>query len=195
MGPDAMNDTTAVVLSISDCCQPPPGVDVLVHLSKITNSAEQQAARFDAVMKVETPWFFFLDDDDELPTNFPGVLDLCKAADVALAYTDETIVHHDDGARTVRRSRAYSQSEHLADPMLVHHLVVMRTSAAQAAVKRLPRGHYCPEFMLFWEVAKSGATYIPAVGYIWHKRPDGMHNQPWVSIGQMRSRLWAKDNP
>jgi hypothetical protein len=195
MGPDAMNDTTAVVLSISDCCQPPPGVDVLVHLSKITNSAEQQAARFDAVMKVETPWFFFLDDDDELPKNFLGVLDLCKAADVALAYTDETIVHHDDGARTVRRSRAYSQSEHLADPMLVHHLVVMRTSAAQAAVKRLPRGHYCPEFMLFWEVAKSGATYIPAVGYIWHKRPDGMHNQPWVSIGQMRSRLWAKDNP
>ena len=186
---------TAVVLSAGDYARTHPGVEVLVHRSEIRDSAQQQAARFDAVMRVAAPWCFFLDDDDDLPANFPGVLEVCMNTGGALAYTDETIVHHDDGARTVRRSRAYSQAEHLTDPMLVHHLVVMRTSAAQAAVQRLPRGHYCPEFMLFWEVAKGGAAYIPAVGYIWHKRPEGMHNQPWVSVGQMQSRLWAKDNP
>lgn len=183
---------TAVVLSAGDYARQHSGFEVLVHRSEIRDSAQQQAARFDALMQVKTPWCFFLDDDDDLPAGFGQILERCIASGAALSYTDEMVVHHDDGARTVRRGRPYSQAEHLADPMLVHHLVVMRTELAQAAVQRLPRGHYCPEFMLFWEVAKSGTTYVPAVGYIWHKRPDGMHNQPWVSMGQMRSRLWAK---
>jgi hypothetical protein len=195
MGAITMSDTTAVILSASPYLRAHPNVDVLVHSSKITDSQEQQAARFEAVLKVETDWFFFLDDDDELPQDFAGVLDLCKSAGTPIAYTDEQVIHHDDGARTVRYSRPYSQADHLADALMVHHLVVMRTAAAKAAVRRLPRGHYCPEFMLFWEVAKGGAAYIPAVGYVWHKRPNGMHNQPWCSMGQMRSRLWAKENP
>lgn len=182
------------MLSRSDYGGTVPGFELLVHRSIIRNSLEQQVARFNAVLKVRTKWFFFLDDDDKLPQGVEEVVAECQGTGAALAFTDELVVL-ENGSHSVRRGKPYSQAAHLEDAMLVHHLVVMRTEVAQNAVRRLPRGHYCPEFMLFWEVAKRGAVYVPLTGYVWHRRASGLHNTPWCSMGQMRSRLWAKSNP
>lgn len=161
----------------------------------IRSAADAQAAWFDAIGLVETPHFFFLDDDDDLPADYLAVLDRCVAADVAVAYTDEA-VQHPDGSRTVRRSRAYSQADHLQAPTLLHHLVLCRTDAARAALQRLPRGHYWPELMLFWALAKQGgAAYVPEVGYVWHRGATGLHTQWWTVLGQVQSQLWCKRNP
>lgn len=189
-----MNDSvTAVVLSAKPYMVPFEGLSVLLHGSIITNAAELQAARFAAILDVHTPFFFFLDDDDALPGDFQEVLDDCIAAGRPLAYTDE-LIRLPDGSEFVRQSAPYSQAAHLADRLLVHHLVLCRTREAQLAVAQLPRGHYCPEFMLYWQMAKGGAAYVPRVGYVWNKG-HGMHTWPETTLSQMRAALWAKANP
>lgn len=180
---------TAVVLTAGQYLRHWPGIEVLVSRQPIRTAADLQRVRFDAVGKVRTSHFFYLDDDDGLPDDYLDVLDLCLAPGAPLAYTDERV----NGER--RRSAHYEQSAHLADPLLVHHLALYETAAACAAVGVLPRGHFCPEFMLAWQVAKGGAAYVPRVGYEWNRRPGGMHDWPCTSLSQTRARLWAKVNP
>lgn len=171
------------------------GVQAVVHApGGIRNAAEAQTAWFDAVAKVETEHFFYLDDDDDLPQGYAGVLELAVSSDADLVYTDE-LVRSPDRPEYLRLAGEYSQAAHLANFMLVHHLAVCRTAAARAAIARLPRGHYWPEMMLFWEMAKAGAVHLPAVGYVWNRRPTGLHVIPSIVMGQTRSALWCKDHP
>lgn len=190
-------DVTAIVLSAGPYKREFDGVVVQVHRSVISDSADLQRARFDAIKYVKTPWLFFLDDDDDLPQNHPAVIGNCMHAanleSAALAYTDE-LIRLADGSQSVRKSLRYSQHAHLRDFQLLHHLVLCRTDAALVAVNYLPRGHYCPEFMLYWQMAKSGAVYVPEVGYIWNKG-DGMHLWPETTISQMKAALWCKEHP
>lgn len=180
---------TAVVLTAGSYGTTWPGLEVLVRRQVIRNAAELQAARFNAVLDVRTSHFFYLDDDDTLPAGHLDVLAECKARAAPLAYTDELV------GVEVRKSAPYSQAAHLADPLLVHHLALYETAEARRAVAQLPRGHYCPEIMLAWQVAKRGAAYVPRIGYVWNKRPSGMHNWPSTSLSQMRALLWCKANP
>lgn len=180
---------TAVVLSANDYRRKWEGLDVLVVRSTIRTAADLQAARFGAVNRVRAPHFFFLDDDDDLPEDYLDVLDECVRTEAALTYTDEMV------NEKPRCSAPYSQRAHFDDALLVHHLALYRTADAQDAVRRLPRGHYCPEFMLSWEVAKRGAAYIPRIGYRWNRRATGMHTWPCTSLSQTRALLWAKENP
>ena len=184
---------TAIVLSAQPYTPTFVGIEVLTHRSIIRNSAELQAARYAAVARVRTSHFFFLDDDDELLADHVATLDQCLAADQALAYTDELIRYVDGTEKTTAR-QAYSQAAHRADPMLVHHLALCRTADALEAIKRVPRGHFCPELLLYWELAKAGAAYVPAVGYVWNKG-HGMHTWPLTAISQVRSALWCKEHP
>jgi len=188
VGAGAMK-VTAVVLTRGAYLHDWQGLDVCVHRSTIRTAADLQRARFDALEHVRTPHFFFLDDDDGLPAGYLDVLQRCLDAAAPLAYTDELVA----GARRVRGP--YSQAAHLAHPMLVHHLALYETAAAREAVATLPRGHFAPEYLLAWEVAKRGAAYVPEVGYIWNRRPGGMHSWPATSLSWMRALLWAKDNP
>jgi hypothetical protein len=149
-----------------------------------------QAARFDAVAKVTTQFFFFLDDDDDLPDDYLVVLDRCMRAEAVIAYTDE-LVRHPDGREERSSKSSYSPAAHMSEPQLVHHLVLCRTREAQAASKRLPRGHFCPHFMLYWELAKGGAAHVPEIGYVWNRNAQGMHLWPSTSMSQMRALLWA----
>lgn len=189
---ESLHDVTAVVLSARPYTRTFPGVDMLVHHCLIADAQDLQAARFDSIAKVRTPFFFFLDDDDDLPANYPEVLDRCLLVEAPLVYTDE-IIRFPSGNEMRRRSAPYSQEAHLADMLLVHHLVLCRTADAKVAVAHLPRGHYAPEQMLFWELAKGGAQYVPVDGYIWN-RGTGMHTWPATSISQMRSMLWCAAN-
>lgn len=160
---------------------------------RFASAADVQRAWFDSIDLVRTPWFFWLDDDDELPAGYLQVIERCVAAGAPLAYTDEE-VRSPDGSRTVRRARPYSQDDHLQAPTLLHHLVLCRTDAARAALQRLPRGHYWPELLLFWELAKQGAAYLPEVGYVWRRGATGLHAQWWTVLGQVQSQIWCMNN-
>jgi len=170
------------------------GLDVVVHdAGRIDSAAKAQAAWFDAIDSVSTEHFFFLDSDDDLPLAADRVLDRCLAANVPLAYTDELWIS--EGGSHRHCGAPYSQDEHLARPLIVHHLALCRTDAARDAVHRLPRGHYWPEMMLFWELAKGGARYVPEIGYHWNKRATGLHQQWFTALGQAQSRFWCLRNP
>lgn len=180
---------TAVVLSARRYARRWDGIEVLVHRSFISDAAQLQRARFDAALKVRTKHFFYLDDDDDLPVDYLQVLQQCTQAGAPLAYTDELVA----GERVSRRP--YSRAAHLGDPQLVHHLALYRTEAARRAIAALPLGHYAPEVMLSWQVAKEGAAYLPIVGYHWHRTPGGMHSWPCTSMSQARALIWARANP
>lgn len=161
-----------------------------LHGRHFKRAADVQAAWFDAIDLVDTPHFFFIDDDDAVPPGHADVLARCLDAGTAIAYTDEQV-------NTERRSRAsYSQAAHLANPTLVHHLVVCRTDVARAVLRDLPRGDFWPEMLLYWEMAKrGGATHVPEVGYLWNKGERGLHKEWFTVLGMANSRNWCAQNP
>lgn len=152
-------------------------------------AADVQRAWFDAVALVDTEHFFFIDDDDELPPDHLRVLQRCVDAGAAIAYTDEQV----NGERRVRAP--YSQEAHLANPTLVHHLVLCRTELALEVIRDLPRGHFWPEMLLFWEMARrGGAVHVPEVGYLWHRSAGGLHTKWFTVLGMHNARAWCAQN-
>lgn len=193
-----MNEVSAVVLSARDYEREFEGIDVQLYKSVIRESKDLQHARFTAIEQAKTPWFFFLDDDDDLPDNYLSVIGKCidavKANGAAYAHTDE-IVRISNGETWLRKSAPYTQNWHMQSPLLVHHLVLFDTAKAKLAVAKLPRGSYNPEFMLFWEAAKMGTAYVPEVGYIWNKRRDAMHAQRETGVSCTRAKHWCIQHP
>lgn len=185
---------TAVVLSAGQYACTWPGLEVLVHRSVIRDASDLQRARFEAALQVRTEHFFFLDDDDELAPGYLPLLARCVAAGAPLVYTDELVTESDGSAQLVTR-KPYDRAEHFRCPLEIHHLVLCDTAAAQRSIARLPRGHFAPEVMLYWDLARNGAVYVPGAPYVWNRRPTGMHRWPCTTISQMRSLLWAKANP
>jgi len=156
---------------------------------RFERASDVQAAWFDAIALVDTPHFFFIDDDDELPADYLSVLSECLEAGSAIAYTDEQV-----GA-AVRRRAPYSQEAHLIEPTLVHHLVLCNTEAARAAVARLPRGEFWPEMLLYWSMAAAGAAaHVPRVGYLWQRAATGLHSQWFTVRGMHNARAWCAQN-
>jgi len=181
-------DITAVILSPRPVIRRIPGVETLVHVSRFNDAAGLLDERLAALQKVQTKWFFYLDDDDDLPYNYKDILARCTAVDTPLAYTNERINDK------LRVSGPYSQEAHLANPLLVHHLAVCRTEAAQKAARVIPRGTYAVEPLLFFQVAKQGATWINETGYIWNRKPTGLSWHPTLTRGLVCALLWAKDH-
>lgn len=195
-------DVTAVILSAEPVTREIPGVLVHSHVSTFDSAEGLLAARKAAIERITTPWFFFLDDDDELPFDFQRVLGLCTAVSTPIAYTDEIIRLNADTAYAKefgpteirRRSKPYSQHDHIEDHCLIHHLAVCRTDAARWALTRVPDGHYGFEPLVWFEVAKGGATYIPEVGYIWNRRDKSMSKQPGMLRAMVLATAWAHRN-
>lgn len=184
---------TAIVLTAGNYLRDWPGLQLVVQRQVITNAAEQLAARFSAISRVRTERFFFLDDDDDLPADYLDVLAECSAHGAPIVYTDELVLTPMNApVGSVISKGPYSRERHYRNPTLLHHLVLCDTRAAITAIERLPRGHYWPEFLLYWELARSGAPYVPRVGYVWNKRERGMHLWPSTIGGQMRAILHAR---
>lgn len=179
---------TAVVLSREPASWPAPeGFQILNHCETFTTTQGIHEARRRALSRVTTPWCFFLDSDDALPDDISDVLEECKSTGAALTYTDERV----NG--TICKRGPYSQDRHLRAPLLVHHLALMRTEVAQAALKAIPRGELWIEMLLYFQVAKSGAAYVPRVGYHWH-RGVGMHRARGILAAQLRAAAWCARN-
>ncbi len=184
---------TALVLTAGEYTRRWSGLEVVVRQQRITNAREQLEARFAAIRHVRTRRFFFLDDDDDLPDDYLDVISECARQEAQIAYTDELVLtpmNHPVGS--VLSVGAYSRDRHYRNPTLLHHLVLCETRAALEAIERLPRGHYWPEFLLYWELARGGAPYIQRVGYVWNKREGGLHQSSSTIRGQMRAMLHVK---
>ena len=186
-------DVTAVILSSKPVTTTIPGVAVVSHVSTFSDAAGLLNARIAALDKVLTERFFFLDDDDVLPDNYLDVLQRCVETGTPVAYTNE-LVCAPDGTGRLRKSGPYSQDAHIADFMLLHHLVLCRTDLAREAAKRIPRGTYGAESLLFFEAAKAGATWVDEVGYIWNRSGSGLSQHHSLLIGHVQSVTWAERN-
>lgn len=181
---------TAATVSLHGDGRGWPGLErVEIRGRRFDRAADVQRAWFDAIKLVRTPYFFFIDDDDDLPQDYLRVLDRCVAAGAAVAYTDEEI----NGAR--RHRGPYSQAAHLSNPTLVHHLVLCRTADARAALENLPAGDFWPEMLLYWQMAKiGGAEHVPEVGYQWNRGDQGLHRWWWTVRGMHNSIMWCKEH-
>ena len=184
---------TAIVLSAAPVTLQLGGVQVLPWVSRLKDDAALHAARLSALSKVSTPWCFFLDDDDELPENYPDVLGRVAekfAQGAGMVYTDELV--HDKGLTYVRSGGDYDNQRHQSAPMLLHHLVAMRTDAAQEVARTLPRGHYWTEHMLFYAIGRRHpVAYVPAIGYVWNRRADGFSRDPRMARATAMSMIWC----
>jgi len=178
-------DVSAVILSAEPVTRAIAGVEVVPFVSQFRDAAGLLDARLASLRAVRTRWFFWLDDDDELPEDYADVLRECCAVGTPLAYTDELV------AGRVRKSEPYSQQAFIRNPLLIHHLAVCETTAARRAATLIPRGTYAVENLLFFQVAKQGATYVPRVGYVWNRDSRGLHRHPSLLIGQVQSASWA----
>lgn len=186
-------NTTALVLTAGDYSCSWRGLDCVVQRQVITDAGEQLAARFAAVKKVRTKFFFFLDDDDGLPDDYLDVIAECESHDAPVVYTDELVLTPmNTPVGSVLAKGPYSRDRHYRNPTLLHHLVLCNTRAAVEAIGHLPRGHYWPEFLLYWELARGGAPYVPRIGYVWNKREGGMHVWSSTVRGQVRALLYVK---
>lgn len=185
-------DVSAVVLSAKPVQLLLPGVEVVGHVSRFDDPAGLLDARIASLEKIKTEWFFFLDDDDHLPDDYLRVLDLCIRAGTPLAYTNELIV--DQNRQYVRRSGHYSQSAHLMNRTYVHHLAVCRTAAALDAAKFIPRGNYGVEPLLYFQIAKQGATWIDEIGYVWCASGNGLSMHSDMLTAMTSSTIWAGRN-
>jgi hypothetical protein len=193
MGARTVTQVTALTICNRPYARRFEGVETAVLAGRnIRSAADAREAWFASVVLVQTPYFFWVDDDDSLPLDYLDVLHDCLRAGAPIAYTDELVT----GVRAgLRRSGAYSREAHLANPMMLHNLVLCRTDAALEVLHTLPVGHYWPEMLLFWALARGGAAYVPRVGYVWNRRADGLGSRPEASLSQMRSALWCKANP
>lgn len=186
-------DISAVVLSAKPVTLEIPGITVVPHVSRFGEVAGLLDARIAALDKIDTEWFFYLDDDDELPPNYLDVLRRCIDMGAPLAYTNE-LVRLPDGTERVRRSGPYSQDAHVHNYTYLHHLVLCRTSTARRAARIIPRGEYGTEPLLFFQAAKEGAAWLDEVGYIWNVSGKGLSSHPSLLIGLVQSVTWAHRN-
>lgn len=187
---------TAVILSpvpMPDARHLTPDCVVQVTLAPgLRNHIDMNAARRRAVLDVCTPFWFFLDSDDDLPLDFDDVLESCVAQPCAVAYTDELIKI--PGREPVRREAGlYSRSKHIKNLYLLHHLVVCDTARSHAIEPTLPRGVGSFESMLYAQLARESWCYVPRIGYHWHKG-DGFHTRPDAVRSMCTAAIWLNRN-
>ena len=183
---------SAVVLSPRPVSLEISGLRVVPHVSTFRDATGLYAARRAAIAKVQTPYFFFMDDDDALPDNHLAVLQQCVDRDVAVAYTNEVV--RTAGGDTLLRPGAYSQDAHIANFMLVHHLALCNTAAARRALRTIPQaGGYGVEPLLYFQMAKEGAAWVDEVGYIWNKG-QGLSTHHSLLFAMVKSATWAHRN-
>lgn len=182
---------TATVLSKAPYLGEIPGVAIVNSVQTFRRPDDRVDAFMSALQRVTTPWCFFLDDDDELPSDYLDVLNECASANAPIAYTNEIWRYGDKD--TLHRCGTYSQARHLEQPMLIHHLALLRTEDAQQAAKTVPAGRFWPEMLLYWQLAKGGAHWVDRVGYIWSRGDGASHShRPDAIEAQVRSRIWCE---
>lgn len=169
------------------------GCKVLNHVSKFNDCAGLTAARATAAYQVTTEHLLFLDWDDDLPDDICDILRECLLLGGPLVYTDELVRDRKRGTY-LRQGRPYTEEEFINNPFLIHHLAVCKTQAVRDALLVVPKGMYAFEMMVYFQIAKFGAKYLPRIGYHWNRSTAGMSHDPSCIIGVSQSVAWARRN-
>lgn len=184
---------TAVILSPQALTDPGlTGVAVVNHVCQLKDHVEMNVARREALAKVTTPYWFYLDSDDDLPPDYAQVLEECTSMASHVAYTDELIRRPglDD---VTRKPGPYTQWKHMQNLLMLHHLVLCDTQATRDAMPKLPQGIEMFEMMLYFQLAKRSVTYVPRVGYHWYKG-NGFHRKSDALRSLVRAAIWCARN-
>jgi hypothetical protein len=169
-----------------------PEVTVLNHVCQVEDHYEMNAARRESLAKVTTPYWFYLDSDDELPADHVSLLEDCLAPGTHVAYTDE-LVRQKGKEDIVRRPGPYTRWAHMQNLLMLHHLVVCDTQATRDALPKLPQGHEMFEMCLYFQLAKHSVSYVPRIGYHWNKG-NGFHRKPDALRSLVRAAIWCNRN-
>lgn len=183
-----MSEVTAVVLSPRSSAPPPQtwGVPVLMHVSRFDTPAGLLQARKDAIAKVDTPWFFFMDLGDRLPLDPRRALQVAQDTGAAVVYTNE--VHGDK----LVPARPYDREQHRQQPMFIHRLAMCRTDVAQRVAAEMPSGDFAFEPIFYWLMAEHGAVAAPYGGYHWRIDPRGFSQSTQYLKAILAAHEWVK---
>lgn len=160
-----------------------PGCAVLNHVSQFADAAGLLQARIEAIGKVATPAFVFVDDAD--------TVDCPHTVPQGLLYGHESVLQPHKLTRCLPPT-AWSLDTHLGNPYLVHR-AVCNTRAAQSVACLLPTGDYHIEWLLYFFIAAwRGAQPSADFHYTWHKKATGMHTQ--MLQASINTSLWLIAN-
>jgi hypothetical protein len=177
---------TLVVLSALPI--PTPSLHIgctwLNHVSTFHDAAGLHSARLQALGRVTTPAFIFVDDSDKFlgQPSLPAGLHL----------GDEIIDSPSTSQLQVVSAAPYDAQSHISSPTLVHR-AICNTAAAKKVAEYLPIGDYYTEWLLYYFIAAwRGAVLQPGSLYLWKKELGGMHTKVQQAI--MNTQLWLMQN-
>ena len=182
-----MNFITCLTLSAKPhSFELPTGIAYVNHISQFSTAQELHKERLAAIMKVDTPTFFFQDDDDPLPNFYPDVFDK------GLVYGDFIKLESVMDLEPITRCREYDHRWHLKNPEYLHK-AFCNTGKAQKIVPQLPQGEYWTELLLYYFLGKEyGAVYDPKLIMPWKVSYQGMHTKAHNSV--VNSICWILDH-
>lgn len=180
-------DVTMIALSKTEYrhAQIPDNCEYLNHVSVFQNHEDAVVQMVAAVSKVETPFYFFCDDDDPAPKKVP-----IPKNGKGILYGD---MYSQYGQKVIKRNGSeWSADKHITNPMLVHK-AVCRTDYTMLLSTVLPTDKVWFELLYYYFLADFfGAEYNPDFQYIWQKHITGMHTT--LPPKTTSTGLWIRDN-
>ena len=179
------NILTLVMLSPVEISIKYTDVDVVLHISKFDNLVDLHKERLLAIRKVKTPYFMFLDSDDDLSDNY---LDIFKRL-IDKMIKENKILGYTNYRRIYTNTTNTNQRPIIKDFIIgnfnvngfrnnlhyLHHSVVLNTAATLKLLDIAPYGLYNTPYLLFHAMSRNGAVYIPEICYIYNQYETGMH--------------------
>lgn len=180
-------DVTMITLSKEDFrpAQIPDNCEYLNHVSVFKDHQDAVEQMVAAVAKVETPFYFFCDDDDPAPKKVPT-----PKNGKGILYGD---MFSQYGQKVIRRPASeWTDVKHVKNPLFIHK-AVCRTDYTMLLSTVLPSNDVWFEYLYYFFLADLfGAEYNPDFQYIWQKRNSGMH----ITLAPKTSGTgkWIRDN-
>lgn len=151
------------------------------HVSVFTDQEDETYQRIQAINNIETPYFMFVDNDDELLDGASSIiskmisdLDTTK---YSIAYCDHVVndTSADTPVKTVVSVGKYDEAKAMTNLGYLHHGVIVRTKDAKRLVNSLPNKGYHLQPVLYTALARTGTVYINGAFYQWNKKSTGLH--------------------
>lgn len=156
----------------------------LNYCSTFNTEIGQKTSNHEALKRVTTPYCFFCDHDDPMPTKIILPKD-------NMVYGD--FLYEERGISKVRESKPWNFDEHMFFHGLIHKPVINVANALKV-IEKLPfdnevHFHHIFHFLLSYIY---GSEYNPDLKMVWIKGDTGLH----VNTNKMKvnTREWIKNN-
>lgn len=170
----------------------PENCEYLNYASLFSDYDDAVDKMIHTVSQIKTPYYFFCDDDDQVPLVVPTPED-----GKGILYGDLIVEHQRGGRIVTTRGYEWESEKHLRFPFLTHKCV-SSTEYTLKLSKVIPSKHIWFEFVYHYFLADCfGAQYNPEYVYIWTKYTTGMHvekpplrdsSHAWIRANRERVR-------